>query len=465
MRVAVVGCGRVGLVTAVGLARAGNVVIGVETDRQRLQELRRSVPPFHEPGVAELLPQLARSGRLGFTENYHHIAHTAIVMISVGTPSRTDGSINLAFIKRAVSAIAAVRASGKSNQVLVVRSTVIPGTTEAVLVPLLLRSEGTARKSLGVVVNPEFMREGRGLEDFLHPDRIVIGELNRADGDAVAKMYRPFKAPIVRTSPTAAETIKYASNALLATLISFSNQMAQLCEAVPGVDVEEVLEAVHLDRRLCPQVGRRLVRPPILDYLRAGCGFGGSCLPKDLRALIAFARDAGVPVELFESVNSINARQPLRLVELAQSAAGRLKKKHVLLLGLSYKPGTDDIRESPGMAIAHALLRRGADLEVHDPLVKPQQIVDLLDRGARFVVNLEKALARADLCILTTGAPEYRLVEKYLGVSRRRRLSIVDGRRLLSSDKIELKGRHFTMGRRNNQSARTKQVDAHRALP
>jgi UDPglucose 6-dehydrogenase len=460
MKVAVVGCGHVGLVTAVGLAHAGHEVVGIEADPQRLSMLERSEAPFHEPGVAETLPRLARAGKLRFTGDSDDAARAEIVMIAVGTPSRPDGSINLDFVKEAVQRIANLPRSTSRSRVIVIRSTVVPGTAEGFLLPLLRRHAREGLTSWGLAVNPEFLREGRALADFEKPDRIVIGQLDNPSGNVVARLYKSFKAPVIRTSLTAAETIKYASNALLATLVSFSNQMALLCEALPGVDVEDVLKAVHLDRRLSPVVRGRRISPGILDYLKAGCGFGGSCLPKDLRALIAFAREKGVSGELLESVNAINLRQPLHLVDLAESAVGGFAGKLALVLGLSYKAGTDDIRESPGIAIAEEILRRGAKLEVYDPLVNPFRVADLLERGAAFAPSLKEAMSRTDVCILTTAAPEFKLARKLLDDSRGTKPVVVDGRRLLAEEKVKSSPRYIAIGRQARHGAKTKGVKA-----
>jgi UDPglucose 6-dehydrogenase len=456
VKVAVVGCGYVGLITAVGLARAGHEVIGIEADPQRLSMLERSEAPFHEPGLAGILPRLARAGELRFSGGYDDAARAEIVMIAVGTPSRPDGSINLDFVREAVQRIANSSRSASQSRVMVIRSTVVPGTAEGLLLPMLRRHGRKRQTSWGLAVNPEFLREGSALADFEKPDRIVIGQLDEASGNAVARLYKSFKAPVVRTSLTTAESIKYASNALLATLISFSNQVALVCEALPGVDVDDVLKAVHLDRRLSPAIRGRRISPAILDYLKAGCGFGGSCLPKDLRALIAFAREKGVAAELLESVNAVNGRQPLHLVDLAESAGGGFEGKRVLVLGLSYKAGTDDIRESPGIAIAEEILRRGAKLEVYDPLVKPFQVADLLERGAAFAPSLEEAMSRADVCILTTAAAEFKRAGELLAESRRTRPVVVDGRRLLAEEKVKSSHRYIAVGRLGRRAAETK---------
>jgi nucleotide sugar dehydrogenase len=301
---------------------------------------------------------------------------------------------------------------------------------------------------IGLAVNPEFLREGRALEDFLQPDRIVIGELDVRSGDALAKLYETFGVPIIRTNSATAEMIKYTSNALLATLISFSNEIARVCESVPGVDVEDVLNTVHLDRRLTQVVDGRRVSAGINHYLKAGCGYGGSCLPKDLRALIAFARERGVESGLLKAVQAVNESQPVHFVDLAESWAGGLSGKQALVLGLSFKDGTDDIRESTGVAVARNLLERGASVTMYDPLVKKAQVMELLRLGAEFVDEPVSAFRCADVCFITTSAPEFKFVETVLDPTSpgTKQTMVVDGRRILSRGRLSAGNSYIATG-------------------
>jgi len=432
MRVAVVGCGYVGLTTAVGLARAGHDVLAVEIADARLNDLREGLLPFHEPTLGEPLLELVRTGRIRFTNDYQQVLPAELIFLCVETPSTPEGAIDLRPLRAAAREAAQALREGEHHQVVVVRSTVVPGTTENVLLPLLTEKTRGRSFPLGVVVNPEFLQEGQALTDFEHPGRIVIGSSDEASADLVARVYSSLPAPVIRTNLATAELIKYVSNALLATLISFSNQIALLCEALPDVDVEEVLQTVHRDRRWLPLGADQSAVPPILAYLKAGCGYGGSCLPKDVKALIAFAGQRGATVELLEAVDAVNARQPARLVDLAEKFAGNLANKSVLLLGVAFKAGTDDTRESPGLRIAEELLRRRARLFVSDPLVKPAQLSSLLRAGAQFVEDPKASFGQMDLCMITCLSPEFQFVADKLSAADGTGPIVVDGRRLLA---------------------------------
>jgi UDPglucose 6-dehydrogenase len=302
-----------------------------------------------------------------------------------------------------------------------VRSTVIPGTVDGVVMPLL---ESTA----AVVANPEFLREGSAVADFLHPDRIVLGGRDPWALDLLARLYEPLGAPVYFTSPAGAELAKYTSNAFLALLVSFSNEIAEICESLPGVDVEEVLGILHADRRLSV-AGQR---PEILSYVKPGCGYGGSCLPKDLSALIASARAAGLQLPLLNAVRAVNEAQPGRVVNATEQALGGLQGRRVAVLGVAFKAGTDDLRESPGLRIVDELLARGAAVTIFDPLVRSQALSDYAHRGVAIAPSLEDAADGAEACVLTTNAPEVTAIPELLAHGDRERVVVVDGRRALA---------------------------------
>lgn len=438
MKIAVVGCGHVGLVTGVGLAAVGHSVTAIDISPQQVDFINRGQVPFYEPGVELALGDAMSQGRFQASLDLGRVVEADLIMICVETPSADDGSIDLSVLREAVGQVARTLQDSRRYQVVVVRSTVVPGTTESLVLPIVQEAAKLRRGPLGLAVNPEFLREGRALEDFLHPDRVVIGQLDAPSGDALAEAYQGFGAPLVRTTPATAEMTKYTSNVLLATLISFSNEIARICESVPGVDVEDVLNTVHLDHRLTQVVDGHRKPAGINHYLKAGCGFGGSCLPKDLRALIAFAKSRGTEPALLKAVRAINESQPVHFVDLAERWAGSLRGKEVLVLGLSFKDGTDDIRESAGVAVARDLLERGASVMLYDPLVKREQVLDLVRLGAKFVDDPVSAFSRADTCFLTTLAPEFKFIEGMVGSdsSEPRQTMVVDGRRLLSGSAL-----------------------------
>jgi UDPglucose 6-dehydrogenase/GDP-mannose 6-dehydrogenase len=279
-------------------------------------------------------------------------------------------------------------------------------------------------------MNPEFLREGVAVEDFLNPDRIVVGGIDERSRDVMAQLYAPFNtSDVVRTTPTTAELIKYTANSLLATLISFSNEIGNVAKAV-GVDVTEVLAGVHLDHRFAPLLrasaaqGER-VRPAMLTYLEAGCGFGGSCFPKDVKALVAHAESVGVPVPVLRGALEVNEDQPLQLVEMLAELPTAAK---VVVLGIAFKPGTDDIRESPALRVVPALVAKGYVVTVHDPIAMANARLEFGD-SVSYEESLDMALEGADAVVLVTSWPEYANLQSHLGAEQP---LVVDGRRFLN---------------------------------
>jgi UDPglucose 6-dehydrogenase len=437
MRVAVVGCGYVGLVSGVGLASAGHDVVGIEADSGRRERIAAGSPPFHEPGLPELLRTELDGGRFRTSSELADAAEADVVLVAVQTPPDPGGSIDLRYLTDAAAALSeAFAAAPERRRVVAVRSTVVPGTLDGVLAPIF--GPGTA-----VASNPEFLREGSAVQDLLRPDRIVVGCDQEWARELLADLYRPFGAPVMFASPATAELSKYTSNAFLATLVSFSNEIARISESLPGVDVEEVLGILHADRRL--SAGE--TRPGILSYLKAGCGFGGSCLPKDLSALIGAAEAQGHELPLLRAVREVNEAQPGRVVGAAREALGGLEGRTVAVLGLAFKAGTDDLRSSPGLTILSELLEQGAAVTVYDPLVAAAALAAYVERGLVEVAeSLTEALAEADACILTTNAPEVAALGDLLARGEYPQLLVVDGRRVLEADQMGA-GVYLAVGR------------------
>jgi UDPglucose 6-dehydrogenase len=399
VNVCVVGCGYVGLVSALALARSGHRVVGVEGDDRRRETIAGGVPPFHEPGLPELLDSELRSGRFQVTADLAPTVDAEVVLLAVQTPPEASGGIDLSYLRRAAEDVARVLADRPGRRVVAVRSTVVPGTVDTVVAPPF-------DATTSVASNPEFLREGSAVEDGLHPDRVVVGCRDEHGRELLRRLYEPMGAPIVFTDPATAELAKYASNALLATLISFSNEIATIAESLPEVDVEDVLGIVHDDRRLSPVVDGRLVRPGILSYLKAGCGYGGSCLPKDLSALLAFSRGSGQHHPLLEAIRAVNDSQPRRVVDLVERAVGQLGGRRVAVLGLAFKGGTDDVRSSPALRILDELLQREAEVVAYDPLVDAAALPGYAGR-LEFAASLGEALERAAVAVVTTNAAEF----------------------------------------------------------
>lgn len=434
MRVAVVGCGYVGLVSAVGLASVGHHVVGVEGDPRRRESIVGGTPPFHEPGLTELMNSVLSRGTLDITEDIERVREVDVVLLAVQTPADSDGAIDLGPLTAAAEAVGAVLAGDPRRRVVATRSTVVPGTAERTVQPLLDDNTVPDGLTTAAAANPEFLREGNAVDDFLHADRVVVGCHVDWGAQLLEQLYAPLGAPVTVTTPATAELAKYTSNAFLATLISFSNEIARVCEDLPGVDVEDVLGILHNDRRLRLPGREGQAEPAILTYLRAGCGYGGSCLPKDLSALITARRRAGAASPLLEAVREINDTQPARFVQLAEQALGGLDGRRCAVLGLAFKAGTDDLRDSPGLAAVEELTRLGASVVAFDPLVTSQELAAAHQGPIESAASLEEALDGADACLVTTADPAFANLPKLIAASACPPRLVVDGRRALPSD-------------------------------
>ena len=364
MDVSIIGAGYVGLVTGLCLADAGHRVTCVDVDVSKIGRLSAGILPIYEAGLDTLLERNLGTRFFPTTNLTHSVQESELTMIAVGTPLE-NGAINLRFIMDAAAQIGSALATTLHYHVVVVKSTVVPGTTEDVVGRLIEESSGKkCGRDFGLGMNPEFLREGEAVSDFQNPDRIVLGAIDAHSLDVMNRLYESFEGTErVETNPRTAEMIKYASNALLATLISFSNEIGNLCAMAPGVDSVDVLGAVQLDKRISP-IGSDGVRvtPAITSYLRAGCGFGGSCFPKDVRALIHWAEEKNRPARLLHAVLAINEDQSNEVVALLKKERLVLAGQRVAVLGLAFKAGTDDIRESPALRVVPALVAEGADV-------------------------------------------------------------------------------------------------------
>jgi UDPglucose 6-dehydrogenase len=353
MRLTVVGAGYVGLTTAVCFAHLGNEVMVVEKLPEKVQVLKEGKVPFYEPGLEEMLKENLSLGRLFFTTDLKEgLDFSDVIFICVGTPQRPDGSADLSQVEEVARETAKLMESYK----LLVEKSTVPVNTHKLIkrtVERYLKRRGKILE-FDVASNPEFLREGSAVRDFLEPDRIVIGVESERARRIMEELYKDFKCPIIFTDPTTSELIKHASNSFLAMKISYINMVADLCEKV-GADVRLVAEGMGYDKR----IGR--------EFLRAGIGWGGSCFPKDIKAFIKMAKDHGVDFSLLEEVDKINQRRAVQFVEKVRSVLWSLKDKTLAVWGLSFKPNTDDIREAPSLRLVPMLLKEGARLKLYDP--------------------------------------------------------------------------------------------------
>jgi UDPglucose 6-dehydrogenase len=354
MHLTIIGTGYVGLVTGACFAKLGHTVTCVDIDPEKVQKINKGVSPIYEEGLDGLL--ITYKDRISATTDYAKaMERSDITFLCVGTPSLKNGAIDLRFIQEAAQQIAEILKNTNRWHLLVVKSTVLPGTTQQIIFPLLEQYSGKkVGTDIGLAMNPEFLKEGVAIKDFLEPDRIVIGSYDEKSKSMLRELYKNFSCPLVETSLSAAEMIKYASNAFLATKISFINEIGNLCKRL-DIDTYDVATGMGLDKR----IGR-----PFLD---SGIGWGGSCFPKDVDALIAWANDLNEPARIIESTRQVNIDQPLRLVEILKKHVPKLKGKTIGILGLAFKPNTDDIRDSRAIPIIKELLKQGAQVKAYDP--------------------------------------------------------------------------------------------------
>lgn len=441
MKAAVIGCGYVGLVTGVGLALKGHSVKAIEIDKSRVEKIRKGIVPFHEPGLVEALKKSLNNGTFQISDDLNNTIDYEVVLICVQTPPKKNGAIDLKILKNASRSLANIFSKDKKSRVVVIRSTVIPTTTQKVIASIFAKSLKTE-----IAVIPEFLREGSALADFLEPDRIVIGTNSKKAKRVLNTLYKPFKAPIIFTTTQTAEMAKYTSNAFLATLVSFSNEIAKICEKTPGVDVEDVLGILHKDRRFYSDKKSDKKVPAILSYLKAGCGFGGSCLPKDLSALIVYANKKGEGTLLLKAVEKVNKNQPLRVVKVTENVLNGIGKRKIAVLGAAFKGGTDDLRESPGLKIVEELIKKRAKVTLYDPLVNGQALLRYKAKGVVIAPNLQAAIKGVDACIVTSNAPQFLALERLNGYALKKHPKIIDGRRILKGEKIK-RIEYFGVGR------------------
>ncbi|MBI2910174.1 MAG: UDP-glucose/GDP-mannose dehydrogenase family protein [Chloroflexi bacterium] len=446
MRVTIFGTGYVGLVTGACLASLGHDVACVDVQVDRIELVKRAKSPFHEPGLGEILRKGLDEGRLRPTTDFQQaMSGSEFSIIAVGTPPGQGGA-DLSFVEVAAAQIGQSLGQASEYHVVVVKSTVPPGTSDTMVRRILEEQSGRRVGEFGLCMCPEFLREGSAVDDFMHPDRIVIGRWDERSGRALAGLFGVFDCPVVQTSLRNAEMIKYTSNALLSVLISFSNEIASLCEATPDTDVETVMDALHLDRRLSPLVNGQRVTPGLLSYLRAGAGFGGSCLPKDTSALRSFAAACQVETSLLDAAVRVNLRRPAQLAEMADGALGGLAGRTVAVLGLAFKPGTDDLRDSPSLAIMRHLLERGARVKAYDPVVLGKAEL-AADPRVVLCHTPETVLADVDAALIATAWPEFAEWNWDALCKLMRRPVILDGRSALRHVALPVDASYWCVGR------------------
>jgi UDPglucose 6-dehydrogenase len=411
--IGVFGAGWVGLVTGACFAELGHEVVVRDVVPERIEALQAGRLPFHEPGLVELLER--NRERLSFTTELEDVVSAPIMFVCVGTPPTYSGDADLSAVWTVVDQLPAL----EERAILVMKSTVPVGTGEKVRAALDAR--GLAH--VGYASNPEFLSEGTAVRDFMSPDRLVVGAFTEADAGTVSSLYEPLRAPIVRADVASAEMIKLAANAFLMTRISFINEIANVCEAT-GADVEQVAKGVGLDHRLGPH------------FLRAGIGWGGSCFPKDGVALKQLASNSGYHFQLLSAVIEVNELQKRRVIGKLEKHLGKLRGKTVALLGLAFKPNTDDLREAPSLVLASRLLAEGADVRAWDPVADASSLL----QGVTFCESVVDAVSGADAAVIVTEWDELKALASDDVRRAMRRPLIVDGRNLLDPEQARAAG-------------------------
>ena len=406
------GAGYVGLTYAAAFAELGHDVVGLDVDAAKVEALRGGRSPIFEPGLDELLARGLASGRLRFTTDYAEAVPGAdFAFVCVGTPSDAHGRADMQYVAAAARSIGA---QGRGHTVVVNKSTLPVGSAR--FVAGILAEHAAPGATFAVVSNPEFLREGAAIRDIFHPDRVVLGSDDPIAADRVAALYEPLGAPVVVTDPRSAEMIKYASNAFLAAKISFANEVALICERL-GADVTVVTRGMGLDERIGPR------------FLQAGAGFGGSCFPKDVRALASMARDADLDPSMLNAVLGINTGMRAHLVDRLEARLGGLAGKRVAILGLAFKPDTDDTREAPALDVIRRLQAAGAWVRATDPAAMPHVAREL--PGVELATDAYEAATGADAVVLMTEWAEYRALDLSRLANAMRGGLLVDARNAL----------------------------------
>ena len=419
MKIAIIGTGYVGLVTGTCFAHKGHDVICVDVIQEKVDMINQAIPPIFEEGLEEMLKQVVEEGKLEATLDFKEaIQKSEIIFICVGTPSFSNGLLNDKYVRSAATSIAKAFEEGQEYKVVVVKSTCNPGTTTDIVKPILENSKLTSGKDFGVGMNPEFLREGVALKDFLAPDRIVIGGNDERAQQLIAKTYEGFEAPILQVDPTTAEIIKLASNSFLAMKISFINEIANIAEKI-GSDVSSIAQGVGMDERISNK------------FLRAGLGYGGSCFPKDVSALYQKSKELKVPSKLLEATIETNKIQPLRAIQLLKETydGESLKDKKIAILGLAFKPDTDDVRDAVSVPIIEMLLEEGAIVYATDPIAMKNFEKEIENENLHLVFSIEEVLKSADGCILITEWKEFKDISPDRFLELMRNPVLIDGRR------------------------------------
>ncbi len=429
-KIAVIGTGYVGLVSGTCFADAGNFVTCCDKNEEKINSLREGIMPIYEPGLKELVEKNVNSGSLFFTtDTAQAVQEAEIVYIAVGTPMSETGEADLTYVRQAAETIGL---NLHSYKIIVTKSTVPVGTGK--LVESIIKSFAGEGREFDIVSNPEFLREGAAIKDSMNMERAVIGASSEKAYEIMAELHKPFTSTVVKADVESAELIKYAANAFLATKISFINDIANICERV-GADVTKVAEGIGLDSR----IGKK--------FLQAGVGYGGSCFPKDTSALLHISEECGYEFNLIQAVMKTNENQRVQMVEKLMAALGSLKGKTISVLGLAFKPDTDDVRSSPALDVIPLLKRMGANVKAYDPIAV-EEAKKQLGNSCSYFTDLYETINHTDACVVLTDWAEVKNLDLMKARRLLKRPLMVDGRNLFEPELMhELGYTYLSMGR------------------
>ena len=426
MKIAVIGLGFVGLSLTSVLASKGNNVIGIDVDVEKCKKIRSGISPFFEPDLEKML-RIGLKKKLTISDDFSLVKDCDIIFVAVGTPQKSNGAIELSMIKKAVTSIGRILAKSKKSQIVLIKSTVTPGTMQNIILPILEKRSGKkAGKEFGLISNPEFLQESSAIRNTKFPHVIVLGGYQTKFMKKAKSFFSKLhpNVPITITNHQTAEMIKYANNSFLATKISFINQLSNICQKTPGANVDDIARTIGLD----PRIGKL--------FLNAGPGYGGSCLPKDMKALINFANISGINPTLLNAVEDINSKQLEQIITIAKQQLIDLKSKRVTVLGTSFKPNTDDIRDSISIELIKKLLKRKAKVTVHDPrAIKNTR--DIFGEKIIYAKSMNDALLKSQCAIIMTEWTQYGKLNNN-NFKHMTKKVVIDSRRMLIGKQLDV---------------------------
>ena len=437
MKIGIVGLGFVGLSLTSVLSSKGYDVIGIDIDEEKCKKISNGISPFFEPELEKLLRNGLKK-KLKIANDFLLIKNCDFIFVTVGTPQNTNGSINLSIIKKAISKIGENLEKNKKNPIILVKSTVIPGTMKKEILPILeKKSKKKAGKDFGLISNPEFLQESTAIRDTKFPHAVVLGGYETKFMRKTKGLFKKLhpNTPIIITNHQTAEMIKYANNSFLATKISFINQLSNICQKIPGANIDDIAKTIGLDLR----IGKL--------FLNAGPGYGGSCLPKDMKALINFANTTGVTPTLLNAVEDVNTKQLEQIISIIKKRLGGLTSKKITILGTAFKPNTDDIRDSIAIELIKKLQKRKADVIIHDPKAM-ENTKRVFGNKIRYGRTVADALSKSQCVIIMTQWKQYEKLNNNQFKNMKRKF-VIDSRRMLSDKQLDVDYFAIGLGKEN----------------